>query len=54
VVIAEIVLDVEPDDGPAEDDTGLALVVWYKASVLNELWHVDIGNVETADFGNKL
>jgi hypothetical protein len=53
-VVAEVVLDIETGEDPAEDNTGLALVVRDVASILDELGHIDIGNVETADFGNEL
>lgn len=53
-VVSEIKLDKEAADKLAEDDTSLALVVGDVASKLDELRHVDFGNVEATDLGYEL
>lgn len=52
--VAEVVLDVKARDDPAEEDAGLALIVRDIARVLNELRHVDLGDVKFPDPRNKL
>ena len=53
-VIAEVELRVETSDGPAEDDTGLRLVVRDVSGVLDELGEVDLVERELANTGNEL
>ena len=53
-VVAEVELDEEATDELAEDDAGLALVVGDVAGVLDELRHVDVGDVEVSDLGDEL
>ena len=47
-------MDEEPSKDLAEDDTGLALVVRDKTSVLDELWQVDVGDIKVSNLGLKL
>jgi hypothetical protein len=54
VTVSEVPLDEETADDPAENDTGLGLIVRDKARVLDELGHVDLGDVQTADIWNEL
>ena len=53
-VIAEVELGIETSDGPAEEDTGLRLVVRDVSGVLDELGKVDLVERELANTGNEL
>lgn len=54
MVIPQIILDEETRDDPAEENACLRLVVRDVPCVLDELRHVDFGDVEAADLGDKL
>ena len=53
-VIAEVELRVETSDGPAEEDTGLRLVIRDVSGILDELGEVDLVERELANTGNEL
>lgn len=53
-VVAEVELRVETNNGPAEKDACLRLVVWNVTSVLDELREVNLVEREPADPGNEL
>src|SRR3569833_634216 len=53
-VVAEIVLDEETRDDPAENDAGLGLIVRDISCVLDKLGHVDLVEREASDLGNEL
>lgn len=48
-VVAQIVLNIEAGDDPAEDDTGLTLVVRDVSGVLNELGHINLCHIKSSD-----
>jgi hypothetical protein len=54
VIVSEVPLDEESGDDPAEKDAGLALVIRDKARILNELGHVNLGDVQPANLWNEL
>ena len=53
-VVAQVELGVETDNGPAEQDAGLGLVVGNVTSVLDKLREVDFADGEVSDAGNEL
>jgi hypothetical protein len=53
-VVAKVELRVETSNSPAEDDTGLRLVVRDVTGVLDELGEVDFMERELANTGNEL
>lgn len=54
LVVSEVELDKESRDELGEQDAGLRLVVRDVSGVLDELGEVEIGSVETSDFGYEL
>ena len=53
-VVSEVELDVEASNNLAEDDARLGRVVRDIAGVLDQLGHVDLGQREAANLGDKL
>lgn len=53
-VVSKVILHKESTEDPGEEDARLALVVGNVPGVLDELRHVDIRDVESSNFGNKL
>lgn len=50
MIVSEVPLDEESANDLAENDTGLGLVVRDVARILDELGHVDLGDVQWANF----
>ena len=54
MIVSEVPLDEETANDPAENDAGLALIVRDEARILNELGHVDLGDVKPTDLWSEL